>query len=197
MVMKDLSRRNTLLLTFVGLMVFALAEACHKDCPAPTEGDLEGIAYNPQAYTIVKPSNFPEVPVPVDNPMTVEGVQLGRRLFYDPILSADSTMSCASCHLPQGSFTDNKAVSAGINGIAGRRSAMSLLNVAYVNTGLFWDGRAVTLEDQALRPVEDVIELHDTWPNVVGKFKNHRIFGHMFLERTERSELASIAAEIL
>ncbi len=164
----------------IAAIVVVLAQ-CKKD-PAPggpVACDLTDIPYNPTAYTIVKPAHFPQVPVPADNPMTLEGVQLGRRLFYDPILSGDSTMSCSSCHLPQGSFTDNKSVSRGIDGIDGRRSSMSLLNVAYV-TRLFWDGRAKTLEEQALLPVEDPIELHTTWPAVVEKLKNHPAYPELF-----------------
>ncbi|MBK8921141.1 MAG: hypothetical protein IPM81_06465 [Saprospirales bacterium] len=129
---------------------------------------------------MVKPAHFPEVPVPADNPLTLDGVQLGRRLFYDPILSADSTQSCSSCHMPLGSFTDNKAVSTGIDGIAGRRSSMSLLNIAYATNGLFWDGRSLSLEDQALRPVEDLIEMHNTWANVVSKLKKHPVYPDLF-----------------
>jgi len=82
-------------------------------------------------------------------------------------------MSCATCHQPALSFTDGKAVSKGIKGIAGNRSAMSLVNVVYSRSGLFWDGRVKTLEEQALIPVEDTIELHNTWDNVITKLKKH------------------------
>lgn len=105
--------------------------------------------------------------------MTVEGVALGRKLFYDPLLSADSTMSCASCHLQSGSFTDNVAVSTGIDGIAGSRSSMSLMNIGFMYNGLFWDGRSATLEEQALLPVEDPIEMHHTWAEVVDDLREH------------------------
>lgn len=158
-----------------------LAVACGKDpVPPAIECDLSSIPYQPTAYTIIKPAHFPEVPIPPDNPMTMEGVQLGRRLFYDPILSADSTQSCSSCHLPAGSFTDNKAVSVGIDGISGRRSSMSLLNIAYATNGLFWNGRSSSLEDQALRPVEDPIEMHNTWSNVVNRLQNHPTYPELF-----------------
>lgn len=165
------------------LLAFVLFDACKKDDPAPVDdedADLAVIAYDPEPYTIPKPPKFPEIPVPPDNPVTVDGIQLGRRLFYDPLLSADSTQSCASCHLPEGSFTDNKAVSTGIDGIAGRRSSMSLLNVAYVSRPLFWDGRSPSLEDQALRPVEDPIEMHNTWANVVDKLRKHPTYPAYF-----------------
>ncbi|MBK9338246.1 MAG: cytochrome C peroxidase [Lewinellaceae bacterium] len=172
--------RVLLLLALVPSLVFW--QACKEDPTDPGEPgvDLTGIPYAPQAYALIKPDHFPQVPIPPDNPLTVDGVQLGRRLFYDPILSGDSTQSCASCHLPQGSFTDNLAVSVGIDGIGGRRSAMSLLNIAYATNGLFWDGRSPSLEDQALRPVEDPIEMHNTWTNVIAKLKVHPTYPELF-----------------
>ncbi len=196
--MKNPLNKNILWLAFATLVAITLIAACRKDDPPPpvVTGDLTDIPYSPQTYTIVKPANFPEVPIPADNPMTVEGVQLGRRLFYDPILSADSTMSCSTCHSPQGSFTDNKAVSTGIDHIAGRRSSMSLLNVAYVDKGLFWDGRAATLEAQALRPVEDVIEMHNTWVNVVGKLKTHPTYPALFRKAFGISNRSEISKEL-
>ncbi len=121
---------------------------------------------------------------------------MGRRLFYDPILSGDSTMSCSTCHLPQGSFTDNKAVSTGIDGIMGRRSAMSLLNVAYATNGLFWDGRAKSLEDQALKPVEDPIEMHAKWTGVVEKLKQHPTYPELFRKAFGISSCEGITKEL-
>ena len=176
----SLTGRATLF--FVVALGITLWQSCKKDDPAPGETgtDLRSIAYAPKPYTVIKPDHFPQVPIPADNPITIDGVQLGRRLFYDPILSGDSTQSCSSCHLPQGSFTDNLAVSVGIDGIAGRRSAMSLLNIAYATNGLFWDGRSPSLEDQALRPVEDPIEMHNTWTNVVAKLKVHPTYPALF-----------------
>lgn len=164
------------------LATVVLLAQCKKETSpgVPPECDLTDIPYNPTPYIIKKPAHFLQIPIPADNPMTLEGVQLGRRLFYDPILSGDSTMSCSTCHLPQGSFTDNKAVSTGIDGIAGRRSAMSLLNIAYATNGLFWDGRARTLEEQALKPVEDPIEMHASWTNVVEKLKRHPTYPELF-----------------
>lgn len=183
---------------FACLVLLVWVQACTDPGsvePAP-KGDLEDIPYNPQAYTIAKPSFFPEIPIPADNPMTVEGVQLGRRLFYDPILSGDSTMSCASCHLAGAGFTDNLAVSTGIDNIAGRRSSMSLLNVAYVTKGLFWDGRSPTLEAQALAPVEDPIELHHSWVTVVEKFKRHPDYPQRFRKAFGIKDRSEITKEL-
>lgn len=186
-------------IALVTAALIVLLAQCKKDCPpiGSLECDLTDIVYNPTPYTIVKPAHFPQIPIPADNPMTLEGVQLGRRLFYDPILSGDSSMSCSSCHLPQGSFTDNKAVSTGIDGIAGRRSSMSLLNIAYATNGLFWDGRAKTLEEQALLPVEDPIELHTMWPNVVEKLQQHPTYPGLFRQAFGINSCQQITKEMV
>ncbi|MFK7809419.1 MAG: cytochrome-c peroxidase [Saprospiraceae bacterium] len=164
--------------------------ACNSDDEIAKGGDssnedndlieLTDIAYNPQPYNLIVPKGFSEMEIPVDNPLTIDGVNLGRHLFYDPILSGDSTMSCSTCHLPEMSFTDGKPVSEGIDGLTGKRSSMSLLNVGFYYTGLFWDGRSTTLEEQALLPVEDPIELHNTWPNIIDKLKVHSTYPVMF-----------------
>ena len=138
------------------------------------KGDgLDIVVYSPTFYTLKTPSSFPKMDIPADNPLTTEGVELGRFLFYDKLLSGDGTMACANCHMPQGNFTDNQATSKGIDGIFGQRSSMSLENIGYISKGLFWDGRVKTLEEQALLPVEDKIELHNSWEKVVEKLQNH------------------------
>ncbi len=141
---------------------------------------LLDIPYNPEPYELVIPDHFPQMQIPADNPLTKEGVELGRHLFYDPVLSSDNTMSCSSCHLPEGSFTDNEAVSLGVEGQAGSRSSMSLLNIGFNNNGLFWDGRVNTLEEQALLPVEDPVELHADWTDVEEKLRIHSLYPSLF-----------------
>ena len=145
-------------------------------------GDLEDISFDPQLYEVLGTENLGIIPVPEFNPLTVEGIRLGQHLFYDPILSEDSTMSCFSCHDPHKAFTDGGATSQGIIGEFGNRSSMSLINAAYYTTGLFWDGRSANLEDQALLPVEDPIELHEDWCNVEEKLRNHDTYPTMFRE---------------
>lgn len=105
--------------------------------------------------------------------MTVDGIQLGRKLFFDPILSVDSTISCSSCHLPSRSFADGLASSPGVAGST-PRSSMSLINVGFHHHGMFWDGRAATLEQQALMPVEDPLEMGEQWPRVEEKLRSHQ-----------------------
>lgn len=139
--------------------------------------------YDPQPYEFDLPAWLTSEPIiPEDNPMTIAGVELGRHLFYDPILSADSTMSCSSCHVQSLGFTDGLAVSEGINGEAGTRSSMAIVNLAFNNKGFFWDGRVQTLEEQAVLPIIDDIELDDTWENVELKLRRHEKYPAMFRE---------------
>ncbi len=85
-------------------------------------------------------------------------VELGRKLFFDPILSRDQSISCASCHQPQFAFADNRAVSLGVEGAKGIRNTPTVMNSSG-RTSLFWDGRAETLEDQAVFPIENPVEM--------------------------------------
>ncbi|MEL6635897.1 MAG: cytochrome c peroxidase [Bacteroidota bacterium] len=172
-----------LLLTFLAGLLFLIA--CKKDdsmaCNATEEGGLLDIEYDPSPYNLVIGEGLPvSMPIPTDNPLTVEGVELGRHLFYDPILSVDSSMSCATCHNSQGSFTDNLRFSPGVDGIFGKRSAMSLLDLGFNQNGFFWGGGVATLEQQALMPITDPIEMHNTWDNVIEKFQEHPSYPQMF-----------------
>ncbi len=155
--------------------------ACKKD-PPTDPNDLTNIEYNPSSYSLSIPESFPILEIPEDNPLTYQGVQLGRRLFYDPIMSADSTMSCFSCHDINYGFNEPLSLSKGIDGIEGPRSSMSLLNVGFFYNGLFWDGRSHSLEQQALEPITNPLELHDTWENVIVKLKRHENYPTRFRE---------------
>ena len=98
------------------------------------------------------------MPVPPDNPLTPEKIALGGRLFADPLLSADRSISCATCHDPARAFTDGRPVAIGVFGRRGSRAAPALLNRGYGSV-FFWDGRATTLEAQVLEPIENPNEL--------------------------------------
>jgi cytochrome c peroxidase len=98
------------------------------------------------------------VPVPDDNLLTVPKVELGRRLFFDPIMSRDRQTACASCHRAASAFADTVATSRGAAGRSPTRNTPTLLNRAFARH-LFWDGRAATLEDAVLQPVENPREL--------------------------------------
>lgn len=98
------------------------------------------------------------MPIPADNPWTAEKAALGRRLFFDPILSEDGTVSCATCHDPQLGFTDREPVAVGIGGQRGTRRTPRLINRGYGRL-FFWDGRAASLEQQVLKPIDNPIEM--------------------------------------
>jgi cytochrome c peroxidase len=99
-----------------------------------------------------------KVNVPASNPLTKGKYELGRQLYFDPRVSLDGTVSCATCHNPAKAWTDSMPVSLGIKGQAGSRSAPSVLNTAYGKT-MFWDGRAPSLEGQAQGPIQNPIEM--------------------------------------
>jgi cytochrome c peroxidase len=103
---------------------------------------------------------------PRDNPYSAAKWELGRALYYDPRLSADGSLSCATCHNPAMAFTDNLPVSTGIRGQKGGRSAPTVINRAF-SLAQFWDGRAGTLEEQALGPMANPIEMGHTHPAIV------------------------------
>lgn len=158
---------------FIGFIF--LIQSCRKnDEPTPDTG------IEPNApYAFILPNYFPALPVPADNPLTVRGVELGRMLFYDPILSSDSTISCASCHNITHSFADNKAFSTGVNNATGIINAMALINLGWQER-FFWNGRSHSLENQALEPINNPIEMHETSENVVKKLKRHPIYSKKF-----------------
>jgi cytochrome c peroxidase len=109
---------------------------------------------------------IPPVPYPLDNPQTPEKVILGEKLFFDPNLSNPPGISCASCHNPIYGFGDNKAFSIGVYGREGTRNSPSIYNTAY-NKFQFWDGRASSLEEQALGPIKNPVEMNNTLENVI------------------------------
>ena len=138
--------------------------------------------FTPTFLTIERPAGFPEMIIPAENPTTVEGVALGRKLFYESLLSGNNTMSCGSCHNQSLAFTDNgRSVSTGIDGIQGNRNAQALINLGW-NRKFFWDGRAQSLEIQALEPITNPIEMHETWPNAISKLKSAKTYKEDFFK---------------
>lgn len=106
-------------------------------------------------YALHVPEGFPYPPeIPADNALTTDRIALGKRLFYDPVLSKDSTRSCASCHHPQFAFSDTTAVSIGVENRLGTRNSPSLANVAYQKK-LLREGGVPTLEMQILVPIQE------------------------------------------
>jgi cytochrome c peroxidase len=101
------------------------------------------------------------MPVPEDNLVTQSKIEVGRRLFFDRRLSRDESISCSSCHLPELAFSDGRPVAVGVFNRVGRRSAPALINRGY-GRSFFWDGRAATLEEQVLQPIQDPNEMDMT-----------------------------------
>lgn len=133
-----------------------------------------------QAFVFELPLSVPPMIIPADNPTTVAGIELGRYLFYDPILSADSSQACAACHFQDLAFTDALAKSTGVLGREGDRSAMSLANVGLYYDGLFWDGRVQTLEGQSLHPITDPGELAGDWAVILPRLRKSERYAALF-----------------
>jgi cytochrome c peroxidase len=167
-----------LLLIFISVAIFL---SCKKD----------KVGHEPTPYVLEIPSHFPDMIIPEDNPMTVEGVELGRKLFYEKKLSGDNTISCAACHAPANSFTDPNQFSEGIDGILGNRNSMALINLGWQNF-FFWDGRSKTLEDQILLPVPNPIEMHQSWPDAVAKLNADMNYRNMFFKAFNEEGIDSI-----
>jgi len=125
----------------------------------------------PTPLNLEVPFYFGDFVIPSNNPTTEEGVELGRMLFYDPRLSADNTISCATCHQQDKGFVDGLARSRGINGRRTNIKSMSLVNVLWENR-MFWNGRVATLEEQALHPIQDPNEMGMDLQALVGKLQS-------------------------
>ena len=119
----DRSKKSQCVVLFV--IAFSIL-GCYKDESALKQG--------PTPYQLNIPAGLPSMIIPADNPLTVEGVYLGRMLFYDPILSGNNTQSCGSCHMQQHGFTDGLKYSVGIDGVEGTRNAMPLINLGWQST---------------------------------------------------------------
>ena len=112
------------------------------------------------------PLGLPPLKIPDDNPMTPEKVELGKLLYFETRMSKDGTISCATCHDPKMAWAEHTPTSDGIGHQKGARNSPTVINAAYA-TSQFWDGRAKALEDQALGPVENPIEMGHTMVAVV------------------------------
>ena len=145
---------------YLPIVLLVLAFSCdprHENIgpisPNPGEGRLDSISYTPTAYAFPTIPGLPAMETPADNPVTVDGVKLGRFLFYEKLLSIDTSISCGSCHHQDKAFTDGFDVSRGVDGILGTRNSMMLINVGYnwkQNSAhnFNWDGKFRNMEDQ-------------------------------------------------
>ena len=139
---------------------------------------LIGPGATPYRFTYGR--HFPPPRLPLDNPLTEEGVALGRKLFHDPILSVNGKQSCSSCHKPDAGFVDgDRPVSLGAKGGEGTRNSMPLFNLAWKEK-FFWDGRAPSLRSQVLMPIQSPAEMHESLPRVREKLRSHKEYPLLF-----------------
>jgi cytochrome c peroxidase len=160
---------------YIVLMVTVFVVSCKPNEPEPPDPP----AFSATPYNLVIPPLFPPMDIPADNPLTVEGVELGRYLFWEKKLSADGTQSCGSCHLPEHGFSDPNQFSVGITGAVGNRQSMALVNLGWAYN-YFWDGRALTLEEQVIEPITNPIEMNNTWPNALDALSADPIYPSLF-----------------
>lgn len=119
--------------------------------------------------------------LPSDNPLTIQGVKLGRMLFYDDLLSKDNSLSCAGCHLQEFAFSDTARLSIGVEELPGKRQAMAVFNMAWNENEFFWDGRAHLLRDQSLLPIQDELEMNETLDGVILKLSSSQEYTDQFI----------------
>jgi cytochrome c peroxidase len=156
-------------------------------CPPGFKRDIHNRCINKNLYLQYAIPNAPGVGgLKTALPEVREGfspqqIDLGRYLFFDPLLSANGKISCATCHQPQKGFSDGLPSSVGIDDYPLQRAAPSLWNVAYLKL-LFWDGRASSLEEQMQGPLFSVHEMSNTPEKLVNTLNNTEAYRHLFLE---------------
>jgi cytochrome c peroxidase len=178
-------------ITYFGLFVTALAllfiNSCRNDDEIPDFNPL----YDATPYDFVTPFRFPVMEIPADNPLTVKKVELGRMLFYDPVISLDSSRSCASCHNPQFNFTDN-GLAASVNALGQTtpRISMPLINMGWLKKGFFWDGRAATLEDAVLDAI--INEHHPDWTTSFDKMMESELYKNAYAQAFQDARINQV-----
>ncbi|MDQ8181986.1 MbnP family protein [Pelagicoccus sp. SDUM812005] len=125
------------------------------------------------------PKNFPIPNLPTDYPLTQERVELGQTLFHSTDLSRNGALSCVSCHSAENAFADPRQFSVGFDGSLGRRQSMPLLNLAW-KTSFFWDGRAASLREQVLHPIQDPTEMGAELPHLLARLQANPVFAAQF-----------------
>ncbi|MBK9271641.1 MAG: c-type cytochrome [Saprospiraceae bacterium] len=160
------------------ILVVSFLTALFIAClPEPAD---DPVVFDPTPVT-VNLRDFPDPEFPEDNKPTVQGVMLGRMLFYEKLLSKDGSQACADCHRQPDGFSDSLQFSVGVEKMNGTRQAMPVMNLAWHKNGLFWDGRSAHLRDQALRPIQDPLEMNETLANVISKLSAEKKYTDQFI----------------
>ena len=159
---------------FLGIALLAVF-SCKRKSTDPEPTTFVGTPYN-----LVYPYYFKGVlNIPSTNPLSVEGVKLGRMLFYEKKLSSDNSISCGSCHKQKFAFSDSVAFSSGVGGTLGTRNAFALSNLAFQDF-FFWDGRATSLEQQVPSPIINPLEMHQVLDTVVKELQATTTYPPLF-----------------
>lgn len=177
---------RTRLLAILSLgILYGLAVNCTSEDPVDNT-----IVRDSTPYTLDTRDVTPPV-IAADNQLTVQGVKLGRMLFYDTKLSRDNTQSCSSCHDQATGFSDTNQFSIGINGFPGGRQAMASFNMAWNTNEFFWDGRAHLLRDQSLLPIQDSLELDHNLEDLVTVLSSDQSYKNQFIRAFGSDEITS------
>jgi len=164
----------------LGCLVF-IAAGCHKP-GGGGGGSKPSFSTTPYVYPAM-PDYVPPVQlyIPANNPETVEGVALGRDLFYDSILSSDNHHACASCHHQAYAFTDRgNPLSMGVKDSLGTFNSMALFNIPWERGGFFWNARAPILDSQIVGPVPNTKEMNLPWSQAVAKLQASTMYPGLF-----------------
>ena len=163
------------------LIYFTLILSCSSE-RLESETSYTPIPVNLNIPDVFQDRILPPV-IPSNNPLTEEGIELGKKLFFDKKLSVNGSQSCADCHKPSNSFTDARQYSIGVDNIQGTRNSMPLFNLAWnYDDSFFWDGRELSLERQVFDPITNPIEMHNTVANLVQELQIDSEYQEMFLK---------------
>lgn len=168
------------------LVLFALAVSCHtqtdpKPDPGKTDTTDTGIAYQTTPITMRQPTNFPALVYDLSkNPLTAEGVALGKSLFYDDMLSLDTSVSCGFCHQQYAAFAhSDHALSHGIGGQFGTRNVPGLQNLAW-DREFFWDGGVTSLDELPIAPIQNPVEMDLKFADALNRVQKSAKYPSMF-----------------
>ena len=172
---------TSLCVVLVGVLIVLLGQQAIAQ-----ESEAQGVPTVPKD-TLPKELAIDPIPVgfsvspsaPENNPTTPEKVQLGRRLFFDKIMSRDKTVACATCHRPEQGFASSEAIAIGIEGRLGKRNTPSIFNRGY-GSQFLWDGSAQSLEDQALTPITNPNEFGSDVETVLKALRSNASYREQF-----------------
>lgn len=177
-------KSHKIILVFFALVFIMVA--CEKD-----EANVDTLIVKDETPYNLEYGNFPPPNLPADNPLTEQGVLLGKMLFYDKKLSEGESQACADCHRQQDGFSDTLKFSLGVEELPGNRQAMPIFNMAWHTNQFFWDGRADLLRDQSLLPIQDELEMNETLEDVIAKLSAEQMYQDQFTRAFGTAEITS------